>query len=149
MKLIKYFALALVLIAGQAMAGPHYGQQSSAWQIRIDAQAMLASERSLLSSINYYGSAYSHLARDVRVLMHKTIRMRNMAHSGASPHELRIQMRNIRIQFNHMRRAIARSHRVHHARAVQRRLSHVRHKMNRMSNNVYAYGRYRRHVYWR
>lgn len=154
MRLIKYLALALTLFAGQSMAAPyyghghgyghgHYGHHVSYWKIRKDAQNLINAERYLLSSVKYYGHAYSHAANDVRVLIRKTITLKNSAYAGYSKYALKRQMRNIRAQFHHLRHAIARSHRLHHSSQIAMRLRNVRFKMRRLNRDIFGYrGRY-------
>jgi len=147
MKLIKYFALALVLFAGQAMAyDNHHG---SSTQIRHNAQHLINAERSLLRSVNYFGSRYSHVAADLRVLINRTIRLKSSTyrHNGRV---MRARMRAVRSQFYHMSRMINRDHRLHHSRTIAARLRNVGYKVRRLSRSVYAHnGRYyRRPAYW-
>ena len=150
MRLIKYLALALTLVAGQSMASPyyghghgyghgHYGHHASYWKIRKDAQYLINAERYLLSSVKYYGSAYSHAANDVRALIRRTIALKNSAYSGYSRYTLKRKMRAIRIKFRHVRYVIARSHRLHHSSQIAMRLRNVAFKMRRLTRDVYGY----------
>ncbi len=139
MKMTKYFALVLILLTGQAMAGPHNGHQSdNNWQIRTDAQRLIHAQRSLLVSINYYGAGYNHVSRDVTLLIRKTVRLRNSADYGRSRHVMRIQMRNIRVQLNHVRRSIVRNRRLRHARVISHKVRKIAFKTRILSRDVYS-----------
>ncbi|VAW71722.1 hypothetical protein MNBD_GAMMA12-2219 [hydrothermal vent metagenome] len=140
MKMYKFFALALVLFAGQTMADSYYG---SHWQIRNDVRNLLNAERDLLSSVSYYGSRYSHVARSLKVLMYRTRRLRKATHRH-NGHIMRARMKAVRIKFHHAVGLIRRSHRLHHSGVIASRLQHVRFKVNSLSNSVHAHNSYRR-----
>lgn len=158
MKLSKYFALLLVMFAGQSMASPYFGnghgyghgynKYGSKLQIRRAAQRLIFAERSLLRTINYTRAAYSHAARDVRVLIRKTVQLKNSTFYRTNKFVLRAKMRNVRMQFHHMRRAIARSHRLHHSRLVRIKVRNMAFKIRRLNRTVNFYRGYPRYVRW-
>ncbi len=140
MKLYKFFALALVLFAGQTMADSYYG---SHWQIRNDVRNLLNAERDLLSSVSYYGSRYSHVARSLKVLMYRTRRLQKATHRH-NGQIMRSRMRAIRSKLHHTANMIRRSHRLHHSGVIASRLQHVRFKVDSLSTSVHAHNGYRR-----
>ncbi|VAW71723.1 hypothetical protein MNBD_GAMMA12-2220 [hydrothermal vent metagenome] len=146
MKLSKYFALVLVLLAGQAMAGPNYNQHNrynaSVGQVRNDAQRLLNAERSLLVSIHYYRAAYSQASRDMKKLIHNTIRFRNSAPFQRNNYSLRARLRSIRRQFAHLQRSIAKNSRLRHVHAIQTKLRNIGYDISTLSQDVYSVRRY-------
>jgi len=160
MKLTKYFALLLVMFAGQSMASPYFGsghgygyghgynKYGSKLQIRRAAQRLIIAERSLLRTINYSGAAYSHAARDVRVLISKTVRLKNATFYRANKFVLRAKMRNIRMQFRHTRSSIARTYRLRQSRLVRMKVRNMAFKIRRLSRTVNFYRGYPRFVRW-
>jgi len=160
MKLTKYFGLLLVMFAGQSMASPYYGnghgygyghgynKYGSKLQIRRAAQRLIFAERNLLRTINRSGSAYSHAARDVRGLISKTIQLKNSTYYRTNKYRMQAKMRNIRIQFRHMRSVIARTHRLRHSRLVMIKVRNMAYKIRRLSRTVNFYRGYPRVVRW-
>ncbi len=146
MKLSKYFALVLVLLVGQVVAGPNDNQydryNATAGQIRNDAQRLLNAERSLLVSIHYYRAAYSEVSRDLKKLIYRTIRLRNSASFQRNSHVLRSRLRSIRVQFTHVQRSIARSARLRHAQVIQVKLRNIAYDISTLSQDVHSVRRY-------
>ena len=143
MKLIKYFALVLVMITGQSMASGYGYGHGSKFQIRADAQRLINAERNLLRTVNFRYAGRSHAARNLRVLISKTVRLKNATYYRTNRFVLRNRMRNLRIQFRHTRRSIRMNFRLNRSPLVRVKVRRIARLMNRLQRDVYAFRGYR------
>ncbi len=142
MKAIKFYALFLMLIGGQAFSGSIYSSN-----LDSKARIMQQNARMLLSSI-HYANRYNYARHDIKKLIRDTRKFRRALRYGQSRYALVSKFRQIKSDFYRIQRKMSRlnRHGYNHQNRYSRynrynRYNRVQRNFNRLSRSFKRFKR--------